>query len=126
MRLIIALIFIAMLCGCSTSRVFKSKEDTTEKKRIATTVINNIQEYENVRSTYTSCDGKPKAAWVVVSPRTFPEEFAGRYAVIQFLVNKDSKPYAPKLIAGSARSFQLVEKSLEKVNFHINLQRVGK
>ena len=68
--------------------------DTNKKE------VNNIQISENIRSTFTNCEGEPKAAWVLISPKAFPESMSGKSAQLKFLVDDESKPYDVKLVEG--------------------------
>jgi hypothetical protein len=77
------------------------KGELNFEDKLAVNEVVNYQLYENVRSTFSSCTGKPASASVLISPKKFPKSYKGKNAVIKFLVGEDSKPYEVEFIEGN-------------------------
>ena len=94
---------IAILCcifttGCVSSKLPISSLEPAKSNQ--TNEVNNVQSYKNVRSTFTDCEGKPAAAWVLISPDAFPKSLSGKFALIKFQVNDEAEPYDTTLVKG--------------------------
>ncbi len=79
--------------------------------------VDNVQTYENVQSTFTDCEGSPTAAWVLISPRAFPESLSGKFALLKFQVDDESKPYDVNLIEGDTEIADWSTKALMRSKF---------
>ncbi len=97
LRKIIIFSFSIAVVGCSSLSKNKSieLEQVYQGKK-----INNVSVYKNIRSIFTDCEGEPRSAWVLISPRAFPESMSGKSAQLKFLVDDESKPYDVKLVEG--------------------------
>ncbi len=93
------------------------KDKTTLDDNLIEQETSNSQRYQNVLSTFSSCKGKPIAAWVLISPKRFPESFKGKYATLRFYVDDEAKPYDVELVEGSNEIAEWSTSSLMKSKF---------
>jgi len=98
---VLALSFCVIITGCASSKGSRTLAETeSSTQAIESKEVDNIQIYENIQSTFTDCEGNPKAAWVLISPRAFPESLSGKFALLKFQVDDETKPYDVNLVEG--------------------------